>query len=140
MHRHAANKLEVKVLSAEGLTSHSGLRVMGFQRQRWELSVDRGMCGHDIELRNKHRESRPRWVVGKATGGEASKVSRVFNPRSHSIAARTNACLWNTGDPVIGNRHSTRLPGFFKVCDRTRSVHGKWGVRYNHSSEEAREQ
>lgn len=120
MNQHANDKLEVKVLPCEGLAIRAGLRVMGCGRRRSWLSVDRGKCRHGIELRNNHRESRPRWVVGKATRNGATQASFRKSPRSHSPAACTDAYHWNTGDPVIVGRQADRC---LKVCDRNEHMH-----------------
>jgi hypothetical protein len=119
---HAANKLEVKVLSAEGLATHGGLRVMGVRRQRRGLSVDRGKCGHGIELRNMHWGRRPCWVIGKATRERAFMASLLTVPRSQGTVARMDAGLWNTGDPVI-SRCKDAAARRSKVCDRTGRMH-----------------
>lgn len=120
MYLHANDKLEVQVLPCEGFATHAGLRVMGIEQQCLVLSVDRGMCRHGIELRNNHCESRPRWVVGKATRAEAIQACLSKSHRSHSPVACTDACRWNTGGPVIVSRQANWC---LKVCDRTKHIY-----------------
>ncbi len=119
---HANDKLEVKVLSCEGFAIRAGLRVMGCGRQRSRLSVDRGKCRHGIELRNNHQESRPRWVVGKATLIGALQACSEKSPRSHSAVACTDAYHWNSGDPAILSLQAKRC---LKVCDRNEHAHDR---------------
>jgi len=120
VHQHADDKLEVKVLSREGFAAHAGLRVMGHERQRAWLSVDRGMCRHGIELRHNHWESRPRWVRGKATPTGALKASPSQSPRSLSPAACMDAYRRNAGGPAFVGRQANRC---LKVCGRTKHTH-----------------